>query len=255
MEIPNIGFGTYRLRDHTTDAVIHALHSGYTHIDTAPLYKNEDLVGSAINRSGVDRRKIFITTKISRKELKENRIQESIEHSLTTMGQDYLDLVLLHEHIDPVTNWELLCEYHSTIGKNKVRYIGVSNFRRNDLEKMTEKKPPYCNQIEMNPFLQRDDVVEYCTQNTIRVVAHSPLAKGEKLDNHSLNNIAETNNRTPAQIMLGWNTQQNHIVIPRSKNIQHIEENLGLGFEIPQNDMEQLNTLHCNYSTHPKYLL
>ena len=255
MEIPQIGFGTYRLRDHTTNSVIHALHSGYTHIDTAPLYKNEGIVGSAINSSGIERRKIFITTKISRKELKENLIQESIEHSLRTMNQDYIDLVLLHEPIDSIKNWELLGEYHSTIGKNKVRYIGVSNFRVNDLEKMTEIKYPYCNQIELNPFLQRDDVVEYCTQNNIRVVAHSPLAKGEKLGNQTLNHIAETNNRTPAQVMLRWNTQQNHIVIPRSKNLQHIEENLGLGFEIPHNDMEQMKTLQCNYSTHPKYLL
>ena len=254
MEIPKIGFGTYRLKDHTTNSLLRALTVGYTHIDTAPLYKNEAQVGEAINKSGIDRNTLFLTTKISRKELKNNSIANSIENSLSVMNQDYIDLVLLHEPIDFLKNWTLLCEYFDNQTQIKVRHIGVSNFNIEQLELITKIKFPYCNQIELNPFLQRTSLTEYCKKKNILVVAHSPLAKGEKLDNPILKSISKDINKTPAQIMLKWNYINNNIIIPRSKDHLHILENTSLDFELSKDNLEKLDSLNCNYSTHPKYL-
>ena len=260
MDIPSTGFGTYRLGKSTYDSVRCAINMGYRHIDTAPLYKNEAIVGNAINKSGINRKNLFITTKISRKELDTNSIAESIENSLKIMGLDYIDLVLLHEPIDYIKNWELLTEYYNTIGKNKVRFIGVSNFNEthlNDVYYINTK--PYCNQIELNPFLLRNPIVEYCNNNNIKIVAHTPLTKGEKLGDIRLNTLANEYNITPAQLMLKWNLQQNNIVIPRSKNNSHIEENLKIldkiiDARITDEDMQFMELFDCRYTTHPKYL-
>ena len=262
MDIPIIGFGTYRLGKSTNDSVRHAINIGYRHIDTAPLYKNEAIVGNAINKSGINRQNLFITTKISRKELETNSIAESIENSLKNMGMDYLDLVLLHEPIDYIKNWGLLVEYYNTIGKNKVRFIGVSNFNEKQLKNIYNVNNinvnPYCNQIELSPFLLRNPIVEYCNRNNIKIVAHSPLTKGEKLEDTRLKTLANEYNISPSQLMLKWNLQQNNIVIPRSKNNSHIEENLQIidiiDTRITDEDMELMKSFDCRYTTHPKYL-
>jgi len=254
-DIPQLGFGTYRLNDNTYESVKFALQNGYTHIDTAPLYKNEEQVGRAIKDSGIDRKNIFVTTKISRKELKSNKIQESIEESFKKLGLDYIDLILLHEPIDYEKNWDLLEKYYSTIGKNKVINIGVSNYNENHLHQIISKKKPFCNQIEINPFLLRNNIVNFCNNNDIKIVAHSPLAKGEKMNDNQLMNVSINNKITPAQTMLLWNLQQNHVIIPRSKNNNHIIENIVTNKEIlSQDDLNLINTFDCQYATHPKYL-
>ena len=268
MDIPSIGFGTYRLNGDTYNSVRHALKIGYTHIDTAPLYKNELIVGKAIKDSGVDRRRIFVTTKISRNELKTNDIKKSIENSLNVLKLDYIDLLLLHEPIDFINNWKLLSDYYNTNGRGIIKNIGVSNFNINHLNIILNSQNtsntfntiPYCNQIEINPFLHRTPIVELCNKNNIKIVAHSPLAKGEKLNNETLTTMAQKfTDCSPAQLMLTWNHLQNNIVIPRSKNIDHISQNLSAISSISElnldtNDTHLLNSLDCQYSTHPKYL-
>lgn len=254
MEIPQTGFGTYRLKDDTFNSVIYALKNGYSHIDTAPLYKNEEPVGKAIVNSGIERKKIFVTTKVSRNELKDNKIQESIENSFKTMNLDYIDLVLLHEPIDVKKNWDLLSTYYNTVGKNKIKFIGVSNFNPEHFKEISFNTKPYCNQIELNPFLLRNPVVEYCNQNEIKIVAHSPLAKGEKLNYKKLVDFSKKYNASPAQIMLQWNLQQNNGVIPRSKEFNHIQQNINCNFKLEEEDVKYLNTFDCKFSTHPKYL-
>lgn len=254
MEIPQIGFGTYRLHKKTTDSVSYALKSGYRHIDTAPLYKNEAEVGAALNRCGIERKQIFVTTKISRNELKTNSIEESIKNSFEKLNLDYIDLLLLHEPIDFENNWQLLCDYYETKGKGKIRNIGVSNFNEIQIEKICSKKAPYCNQIELNPFLHRDKIIEKCKEKNIRIVAHSPLAKGEKMDDKTLIKVSQKYSITPAQAMLNWNYEQGNIVIPRSSDNNHIEDNLDLNFQTQQSIFEELNNLDQQYSTHPKYL-
>lgn len=269
MEIPSIGFGTYRLLSNTEESVLHAFNEGYRHVDTAPLYKNEAQVGSAIANSGIDRRQLFVTTKISRNELQKNKIGESIENSFKNMKNlGYIDLLLLHEPIDIVTNWKLLCEYQSA-NKHKVLNIGVSNFDEIDLLQVHEfcdnngyDKIKY-NQIEVNPFIQQKSLVDYCKSNNIKIVAHTPLAKGEKNTDRNLNMIAQSYGCSPSQIMLKWGLQNDLVIIPRSSNKSHITENIEVvakefnsfsGDLLEKEDMKIMATFDCSYATHPKYL-
>jgi methylglyoxal/glyoxal reductase len=262
MSIPLIGFGTYRLHDNTYNSVIEAIKSGYTHIDTAPLYRNESIVGDAIKNSGVCREKLFITTKISRNELKSNDIRKSIQRSLIDLKVDYIDLLLLHEPIDFLNNWEILSEYFKTEGKGIIKNIGVSNYKVEHLEHILNNEDgvkiikPYCNQIELNPFIHRNDISDYCNKNKIKIVAHSPLAKGEKLNNKTLLYLESKYSISPAKLMLQWNTENNNIIIPRSKNVKHIKDNL-VNYNLAnldKDDIDLLNNLDEQYSTHPKYL-
>ena len=122
------------------------------------------------------------------------------------------------------------------------------------LKEISFNTKPYCNQIELNPFLLRNPVVEYCNQNEIKIVAHSPLAKGEKLNYKKLVDFSKKYNASPAQIMLQWNLQQNNGVIPRSKEFNHIQQNINCNFKLEEEDVKYLNTFDCKFSTHPKYL-
>lgn len=257
MEIPQIGFGTYRLHKKTYDSVINAIKFGYRHIDTAPLYKNEEEVGLGLKNCGVDRKQIFVTTKISRKELETNKLVESIEESLKKLNTDYIDLLLLHEPIDYKKNWEILCDYFETRGRGIVRNIGVSNFNKIQMNEIADRHIPYCNQIEINPFLHRDDILEICREKNVKIVAHTPLAKGEKFNNEILTRVANSYNISPSQAMLKWNYEQGNIIIPRSSDPEHIKENIDI---INQNQnqnqkiMNELNSIDSQYATHPKYL-
>lgn len=270
MDIPSIGFGTYRLGKDTEQSVIHAIKTGYRHLDTAPLYKNEADVGRAIANSGIDRKKLFVVTKISRDQLKKNEIESSIGNSLNTMGLDYVDLILLHEPMDEetnVANWQSLVEFQSA-NKHKVLNIGVSNFDQIDLNPIIKIQTPSVNQIEVNPFIQQKELVQFCKNSGIKVVAHTPLAKGEKFNSQNLNLVAESYNLTAAQLMLKWLNQNGIVSIPRSKNPSHIESNLGFVSQsgqseftdfnscsqISNDDLDIMKGLDCEYATHPKYL-
>jgi 2,5-diketo-D-gluconate reductase B len=252
-----IGFGTYRLHDDTYESVISAIQSGYEAIDNAPLYKNQELVGQAVKDCGRNRKNLFITTKISRNQLKTHSIVESIESSLDLMGLDYIDELILHEPIHPLENWQILSEYFNTSGKGKIGKIGVSNFNQKHLKMIYEDEKsdnPSVNQIEVNPFLARTDLVNYCNDIGLQIVAHSPLAKAEKLDDEQLIEIAEKHCISPSQVMLRWGFEKGFRVIPRSKDLSHIQENLNLDFCMDEGDMAILDSLDCGYTTHPKYL-
>lgn len=252
----SFGFGTYRLKENQTyDSTLHAIQSGITRIDTAPLYGNIVEVGRAIKNSGCNN--ITVTAKISRDCLETLNVVESIKDTMNKMNLQYLDEVILHEPINYKENWKLLSDYYQMEGKGKIGMIGVSNFNENHLQDILDDKTtlnPSINQIEVNPFLTRGTLPEYCFNNNINIVAHSPLAKGELLHKQELKDIAELYNVTTAQIMLKWGIQSGYRVIPRSSDYKHIEENMSLDFTINTEDMTKLNQLDCCYSTHPKYL-
>jgi diketogulonate reductase-like aldo/keto reductase len=260
MRQATIGFGTYRLDPvQAYDATICALHTGYTHLDTAPLYRNQAEIGMAIHTSGVVRSNLHITAKISRNELKKGQIRESFQNTLATMRLDYVDLLLLHEPINCVKNWELLCELYHTEARGRIGQIGVSNFSQSHLEQITRSSNlyhtmPSANQIEINPFLGRGTLPCYCQTNGIQIIAHSPLAKAEKFDDLQLQAIASQYNTGCAQIMLGWGVGKGYDVIPRSSDPTHIADNLAR-IHICPDDMAQLDRLDCGYATHPKYIV
>lgn len=255
--LPLIGFGTYRLSP--TDciyALSNAFELGYRNVDTAPLYGNEKEVGETIYKSGINRKDIWVTTKVSWSDLQSGNVIESIERSLEVMKLDYIDLILLHAPVNSVDNWRKLVNYYETNGKNKVRYIGVSNFDEIDIKSLLDNdlKCPTFNQIELNPFITQPELTNFCKSHDIKIIAHTPLAKGEKFNSENLIKLSENNNTTPAKLMLKWGINNGYTVIPRSCNNRHIDENLFSDFYLDNDTMEELSKLNETYATHKNYL-
>jgi 2,5-diketo-D-gluconate reductase B len=254
-----MGFGTYRLKgDDAYNATRHALVNGYEWIDTAPLYGNLDMIGRAITRSGISRKSFKITTKISRDVLKSldyELMVESFFDSLKNLNVDYVDELILHEPIDPLRNWENLCRLYDCEARGLIGRIGVSNFDQESLEQIIDLATvPSVNQIEINPFLTRDTLPDFCKSHGIEIVAHTPLAKGEKFMDPTLRIMASKYSATCPQLMLRWGQQNGYRVIPRSKVASHIEDNLMTRFNISDDDMKLISGLNCGFATHPKFI-
>jgi len=258
MDYPKINFGTYRLMNDTYKSLEYAFNNNYKSIDTASLYKNEHIIGEYLTKNQINRNDIWITSKMNPKIFikSESDIIESINKTLSDLNTNYLDLFLIHcpkeEHI--IKCWSIMERYYNEgIFKN----IGVSNFDIHHIEKIKEfsKVPIFTNQIEVTPFLKRPNIIKYMKENNIIVSAHSSLAKGEKLDDPILNKIATKHNKTPAQIMLKWALQNDYIIMPRSSNNNHINENINLDFIMSISDMEELNNIYTYHITHPQYIL
>jgi diketogulonate reductase-like aldo/keto reductase len=245
MELPDIGLGTYQLdHEQTYRSVRWALEIGYRHIDTAALYRNEKQVGQAIRDSGICRQQIFVTTKISTKAIRQQQLQPAIESSLQQLDLDYIDLILLHSPDTRLNQtWNELSRLYCLY--DNIRYIGVSNYQQVHLKQLQDAViKPYANQIEVSPFLRRQQLREYCHNQGIHVVAHSSLTKGIQLD--KLNS---------ATLLLKWALQNNLKIIPRSANRQHIFDNFNLGSELLSEEiMRRLDGLDCGFATHPQHI-
>lgn len=226
MDIPLIGFGTYQLSN-TYENVLQALQLGYRHIDTATLYKNEAHVGQAIRDSGINRSEIFITTKISLRDIKKNKIKEAVDYCLTTLNCEYIDLMLLHapvlsNNLINIKAYQELCLIKDLL-VNKIRYIGVSNYNKTQLLSINHLPKPYANQIEVTPFCRKLETVTYCKENNIKIIAHSSLyylKEYEKIEELQQYNIAN--------IMLSWAIHNSYCIIPKSTNKKHMSSNLTL---------------------------
>jgi diketogulonate reductase-like aldo/keto reductase len=285
MDLPIIGLGTYQLKNDTSDAITRAISCGYRAIDTATLYRNEKKVGQAIRdslKSGIIKRSdIFVTTKVPKWHITDGKIRESIVESLRVLNIEYIDLILLHNPIDVVRDWiELynvtneLNDAHILKSDEKqnedgyvngklIRHIGVSNFGINDLKLIIDENQKYnnnininiyCNQFEVTPFLQRRELVAFCRENNIRIVSHSTLTKGEKLNHPELVKMGERNGKTSAQILLRWAIQMGFHVIPRTHEIKYLQENKDLDFVLCEDDMTILESLEEGFATHPNLL-
>jgi 2,5-diketo-D-gluconate reductase B len=276
-DIPAIGFGTYKLK---TQAEIsytleHALRVGYRHIDTAQLYKNEHLVAhflaSHLPTLGIDCKRcdLWITTKVAyftMLEGNEEKLRKSILQSCDYFG-GYVDLYLIHaSNPNDLKVWNILQEFQRA---GKIRYIGLSNYnleRLNDFIKRLEEASAthsasgehgiYMNQIEYNPFLNRDELVARCNELGIRITAYGSLYK----TNEVLKRIAAGLSSggticTSTQVLLAWAASKNIVVIPMSKNPQHIEDNIkSMKIKLASDDIARLDSLNENYTRYAKHL-
>lgn len=265
--IPKIGFGTYRLNESDIkNCLIPVLETGYRHIDTASLYNNESYIGNVLSENKIDTSHLFINTKIPMKSIVEETTEKSILESMKKLQVNRLSSVILHSFIvqdkkKPIFNVNMEKEIKSYLTLEQfarqgyIGMIGVSNFRVEHLELFkTNKLIPQVNQIELNPFCYRKDLVDYCKSNKIEIVAHSPLAKAEKFCDETLLSISKKYNKSPSSIMLSWCDYYNIPFIPRSSKRDHIVKNFNDHVKLSENDIEILNSLNCNYFTHPKYI-
>lgn len=253
VQIPQIGFGTWRItdRDICIASVKSAIEAGYRHIDTAQIYGNEEMVGEAIEQSGISRDQLFITTKLWNENQFFDHLVPSFEESLAKLKTDYIDLFLVHF---PVTEtrrpaWHKMEEIYES---GKAKAIGVSNYTIKHLEELLRecKIKPAVNQVEIHVFLQQPELIDYCNKNGIVVEAYSPLAHGNGLDDAKLKAIAKKHGKTTSQIMIRWCVQKNLVVLPKSVNADRIRENIDVyDFELDDQDMKDIASLDRDYRT------
>ena len=244
--IPVIGFGTWKLEGRDVfEPLLHALDAGYRHIDTASMYKNDFYIGRAIKDSGVDRKDLFITTKIFFGGEIENP-REALETQLRMLGTDYVNLYLIHFPVEGhVELWEKLVELKKD---GLCRDIGVSNFVNRHLERVIEASHtlPAVNQVEYHPHFQQKEVLDYCRKKGIVVEAYCPLGQGRLLlTDFKLRDVASHYGKTPAQVMLRWALQHGMVVLPSSSKEAHIRENADVfSFELNDEHMQDLDYFH-----------
>jgi 2,5-diketo-D-gluconate reductase A len=249
-EIPQLGFGVFQIPpEDTATAVAQALQTGYRHIDTAEMYRNERGVGEAIRASDVARDEIWVTSKLSNACHHPDDARKAFEHTLSELSFDYVDLFLIHWPLptlydgDYVSTWKVLEELKS---QGRARSIGVSNFQVEHLERLARETEvtPAVNQIELHPYLLNDAVRRYGEDHGIATEAWSPIAQGGVLDDPVITEIAGRIGRTPAQVVLRWHLERGSIVFPKSATPSRIEENFELfDFELEDRDIEALAAL------------
>jgi len=257
--IPLLGLGVFRTAPGETayNAVLAALKAGYRHIDTAALYKNEEDVGRALRDSGVQRSEVFVTSKLWAMGLPdgasgyEYALQEA-EKSLRRLGT-YLDLYLIHSPHHPSARldmWRALVELKQS---GRVRSIGVSNYGSHHIDEIIASGSsvvPAVNQVEVHPFLLRDELAEYCLAKGIWVEAYSPLAKARKMDDPTLARVAAKHRRSVAQVLIRFSLQKGYITLPKSEDPKRIVDNANVfDFELPLEDVQALNSLDIHLVT------
>lgn len=248
VKMPQLGFGVFQITDlkECEESVLAALKTGYRLIDTAAGYENESAVGKAIKRSGIDRKNIFISSKVW---ITHNGYQEtmkSFEQSLEKLQTDYLDLYLIHmPYGDYHGSWRAMEELYEA---GKIRAIGVCNFledRLVDLQ-LTHSIVPAINQMEMHPFFQQNKLRQVMDQQNIQLMAWAPFAEGQKkiFTNNQLVAIGKKYDKTAAQVILGWLRAEEIIAIPKSVHLTRIQENFDIdGFTLSEDDIEKIRAL------------
>lgn len=249
-KIPALGFGTYPMKDQEVETAVQAaLLTGYRLIDTAARYENETGVGNAIQASEIDRKDIFLTTKLRGSEQGYDEALRGLDASLQRLNMEYVDLYIIHWPLPAkdlyVESWKALIAAQKD---GKVRSIGVSNFQPAHLERIIQATgvTPAVNQIEIHVDFPQPDLVAFNTRHNIQTEGWRPLGK-DLLENPVIGQISEKHNRNPAQIMLRWATQSDIIPIPKSSNPDRMRANLEIfDFTLDDTDLAEIATLNTN---------
>lgn len=249
VEMPAIGFGTYQITDlaQCEDCVAQAIAAGYRMIDTAQAYYNEEAVGAAISKCGVDRQSLFVVTKVHFRNFIPGQCRASVLESMEKLGVEYLDLVLLHWPFhDYYAAWR---DLEALYEEGLLRSIGVSNFHADRLVDLINynKIAPHVNQIEAHLFCQQKVCREWMDKYGVTAMAYAPLGQARRQEMYALPQVvapAEKYGKTPAQIMLRFLMQSGFAPIPKSVHGERIRENLGaLDFTLDETEMEALRGL------------
>ena len=243
-KIPLIGLGTYPLKGTSAEEIVYkALKEGYRLIDTAAMYGNEKEVGRAIRRAvdeGIPREEITVVTKIWKTDMGFSKTLRAFAKSYEALKLDVVDVVLIHwpdsAREKNVATWKALEEIYYS---GKAKAIGVSNFNPEqliDLLKMADIKP-VINQYSCYPGQSQEQLRLFCEKENIRSMAYSPIHHGRILGDQDIQQLAEKYQKTPAQIALRWNIQRGVIPIPKTANLNRLEENLAV-FDVELTDEE-----------------
>lgn len=253
VKIPQVGYGVYQVsKEECKRCVLDALSVGYRHIDTAQAYFNESEVGEAILESGIERKEIFLTTKVWIDNYGEGKTYDSVIESLRKLKTDYIDLILLHQAIGDI--YGAYRDLVKLYNEGKVKAIGISNFRPYKLAEFAlfNDAIPMVNQIELHPLFQQDQALDVMKKYNIIPEAWAPLGEGRKglFTNEVLVNIGKKYNKTPAQVMLRWNLERGVVILPKSTHKERMIENLNIfDFQLSSEDKEAIKQLDTNSSS------
>ena len=257
LQMPRIGFGTNTLGgDVCIRSVADAISAGYRLIDTAHIYGNEEAVGAGIRQSGIDRKELFVTSKLWVDFAGYESTKKAFQTTIDKLGLEYLDLYLIHRPRGDVKgSWKAMEELYKA---GKIKAIGVSNFdhaQMKDLMAGATVKPAV-NQIETHAFFQEHNLYDVLKKEAVQHEAWSPFAAGRNniFSNPVLAEIAKKHNKTIAQVCLRWHFQRGVVAIPRSQNKAHIIENLNIfDFELDKKDLETIAPLDLNKTQFPEW--
>jgi 2,5-diketo-D-gluconate reductase A len=257
VKMPMLGFGTYSLKGKVCEeSVAKAIALGYRLIDTAKIYGNEAQVGAGIKRSGIDRKELFVTSKIWVDDAGYEKAKKAYEAQLHALGLDYLDLYLIHRpHGDYAGSWTAMEELYRA---GKIRAIGVSNFDHDQLAKLIaeNKTKPAVNQIETHAFFQELNQHKELNELGVQMEAWAPFAEGRNglFTNKTLAEIGKKYGKSNAQVSLRWHFQRGIVAIPRSSQEAHRIENLNVfDFKLDEGDMKTIAGLDLNKSQFPEW--
>lgn len=254
VKIPQLGLGTWFIDDaKVADAVKEAVKLGYRHIDTAQAYANERGVGEGVRNCSVKREELFVVSKVAAEHKTYEAAMTGINETLEKMGLDYLDMMIIHSPQPWVEvnqsddryvegNREAWRALEDAYKAGKLKAIGVSNFKQEDIESLLETATvkPMVNQILLHISNTPIELVEYCQKNGIAVEAYSPIAHGEILNQPEIKAIADKYGVTVPQLCIRYTLQLGAISLPKTANPEHMKSNAEVDFEISAEDMEVL---------------
>jgi len=246
--MPVFGLGTWENDDPSqcTESVANALDAGYRHVDTAQIYGNEAAVGKGIARSDVDREDVFLATKVWIDQLSPADVVSSTRESLEKLGVDAVDLLYVHWPAGEYEPEETLSAFAELRDDGLIDRIGVSNFEPHHLDAATDAlgETPFANQVEIHPLLRQEELREYADANGVELVAYSPLARGEILDDPAIVHIAEKHGVSAAQVSLAWLRESGVTAIPKATGTDHIRDNLAsVDLELDDEDVAAIDEL------------
>lgn len=248
--IPALGYGVYQVPPEDTAAAVKtAIEIGYRHIDTAQMYGNERGVGQGVRDAGIDRGRVFITSKLNNGFHSPDNARRSFDDTLRELGTDYVDLFLIHWPLPTRYNGDFVSTWTTLEGfkaDGRARSIGVSNFAIHHLQELARETAtvPAVNQIEVHPYFTNDIVRAYGTEHGIATQAWSPIARGAVLGDPVVIRIAKAAGVHPAQVVLRWHIERGDIVFPKSVHPQRMKENFEIfDFELTDEEIEALTAL------------
>ena len=252
IKMPQLGFGVFQIpEDQTEQVVLDAIDVGYRSFDTAAAYGNEEALGRAIQKCGVPRDELFITTKLWFTDASYDGAKRGFETSLKKLGLDYLDLYLIHQPLGDVYGaWRAMEELYE---EGVIRAIGLANFYPDRLLDLMafNKVAPAVNQVEANVFFQQWEAQDVMKEKDVAMEGWAPFAEGKNdlFHNEELATIGKAHGKTIGQVVLRWLLQRGIICIPKTVKRERMEENFGVfDFELTQEDMDLIKTLDTNKS-------
>lgn len=248
--IPQLGYGVWQVENEVAaDVVVKALEAGYRHVDTARGYNNEAGVGQALKTAGLDRDEVFVTSKVPNQDQGYDATLASFDATMKDLGLEELDLYLVHWPAPSkglaVETWKALVELQE---QGRIRSIGTSNFRIEDLEKIEAETGvlPVLNQIELHPYFNQPELREFHASKGIVTESWSPLGQGGgELEDPVITEIAAAHGASPAQVMIAWNLALGNVVIPKSVTPERIASNLAsLELTLAEDEVARISELH-----------